>query len=645
MNLQSLLEDNRLIWQKRTQEEILNSLLQKSHQYKLLGQRDEKLVMVFGKSHAGKTTLILSLMGIKEYLLKEILLILRAGVPEGNSSTSTAIIYQESDDDMFGVIEKTLSEVSNDVYKCDKNEFIAYLKKVRECVEQEKRSSEKVLYIYIPKYYFEENRNEGAMINILDVPGYETTNEKEKAHTNAVLSRFMTVSSLNIVVRSIYDINDLRYFVAPNRDDVHKLATSKYLIITTRSYSQENIFKYFLQPKSQRCIPFDEMIQNECQTQFKRICGESIPKVYPVDLGESFDELINTKIKDTEDRSYLLSYRNKVFSDILSVIKLRQNNSLKSWVDELLEDEEFYSNKELVSLIEEKTTIEKNRDEKEKALTERKGYLDQIEQNLDELETTAHNYRINLETIPFPHIEEITNGCVEEIKKTYFNENYGWKVDMLSNNVADLFENAFHVEVENYLLDLRNHDGEIYKELIRTNTYLSREELEIYFRTELDSKMNPQKGFLKVLNPSNKKKIENIGRRELYNSLKEYLSKLKEEYAYFFQKRSERFGEQLKSHIILKKVEEDTISGLENEIDSLGKTLDKIQMQIDGLKDRVEKDKETIKEYIDTAKKNYYIEKERIIKEMNNENSSVIKLEYVILLGLMQKDYEKLVMG
>ena len=85
MSLQNLLMDNRTIWQKNTQHVILNSMLCKSHRYKLLGQNDERLVMVFGKSHAGKTTMILTLMGVKEELLREVSMILRAGIPEGKS--------------------------------------------------------------------------------------------------------------------------------------------------------------------------------------------------------------------------------------------------------------------------------------------------------------------------------------------------------------------------------------------------------------------------------------------------------------------------------------------------------------------------------------------------------------------------------
>ena len=108
MSLQNLLEDNRNKWQKDTQEQILNQLLCKSHKYKAMGQQDEKLVMVFGKSHSGKTTLILSLMGVEEDKLSELNYILRAETPKGKSSTSTAIIYQKSDDGFLEFVNMAL---------------------------------------------------------------------------------------------------------------------------------------------------------------------------------------------------------------------------------------------------------------------------------------------------------------------------------------------------------------------------------------------------------------------------------------------------------------------------------------------------------------------------------------------------------
>ena len=312
MILRKLLEDKRYEWQKVTQEEILSNLLCKSHRFKALGNNSDKLIMVFGKSHAGKTTFILSFMGVAEEKLIELNNILRAGVPDGKSSTSTAIIYQKSEDDYFGYCEHALNDVSsNTIIKCSKVDFIKKIKQTRMEVESECRDKEQVLFLYIPKFYFEMAETTRGSISILDVPGYETTNAEERYHSEAILNRYMSISSLNIVVRSINDINDLRYFTAPNRDDYTKLLSGKYIIVTTRAYSQESVFKFFLVPYEKRLCSFEEMLYEECRKQFEEIFDNRIPKFFPIDVGDSFNELVTNKITDLRDREYLIFLRKK----------------------------------------------------------------------------------------------------------------------------------------------------------------------------------------------------------------------------------------------------------------------------------------------------------------------------------------------
>ena len=78
-------------------------------------------------------------MGVSEEKLADVSKVLRAGTPKGDSSTSTAIIYQRSDDDMFGISarrENNNSEVPT-IEKCDRDEFIDKLKQIRKKVEEQ----------------------------------------------------------------------------------------------------------------------------------------------------------------------------------------------------------------------------------------------------------------------------------------------------------------------------------------------------------------------------------------------------------------------------------------------------------------------------------------------------------------------------
>ena len=86
---------NKVDWQRKTFEMIKKDLIsaRDNHFVKYDCAEENHLVMIYGKSQVGKTTLILNMIGIKTECFFEVYETLRAGVPRGNSSTSTAIIY------------------------------------------------------------------------------------------------------------------------------------------------------------------------------------------------------------------------------------------------------------------------------------------------------------------------------------------------------------------------------------------------------------------------------------------------------------------------------------------------------------------------------------------------------------------------
>lgn len=631
------------MWQENTKKQILDQLLCKTHKYKELGSRDEKLVTVFGKSHAGKTTLILTLMGILEDKLKEVNSILRAGIPEGCSSTSTAMIYQISDDDMFGISESEINALSDDaIVKCNKEMFVSNLARIRQMVEQGERKTNKVLYIYIPKCYFELDNNDKTIISILDVPGFETNNFKEKQHTNALLRKYMTISSLNIVVRSIYDINDLRYFKAPNGDDFSKLLSDRYIVVITRSYSPENIFRFFTVEKKQRNTTFAEMLDEECKEQFGRIFGNDIPKYFPVDIGDSFNELVNIKISDEEDRKYVVEYRKRIFGQILECIKSKQSRTLKSWVNEIREDENFYINRKRKEMLIQVDEVEAKICSLKKEIENIEDEKCNIENILKSSETILNELKMNKKSIDVPKPQKIADEKTQKLVKDNFNEKYKWINNNNTKNVADLFAKAFRDAVDSFVSELESKDTDMFSELIKTKVLLDIDSYETDLHTELDNEMNAHK-ILKILNPNNKDKID-IGRKKLEEAIETCILKI---YCQSMQIYDERIRVQQsacnKVKMLIKDVD---IRSKEsrNKLYGLLKEKEEIENQIQIVNDRIIKDQDILEGYRTIATENYIREKKRIVKLMNEEGSKEKKCEYAILLALIQKDYKKIMM-
>lgn len=142
MTLEKYLDD-RETWQNNTIEEIKKKVIYKPKSLKN-SRVGEKLVAIYGPPQIGKTTLILCLIGIAPEFQKKVYNDIRAGVPRGNSSTSTAIIYHQIDADLYGVkygesriVEKEQTKVIdliNKIAKDSKSEeylraIVEYLKK------------------------------------------------------------------------------------------------------------------------------------------------------------------------------------------------------------------------------------------------------------------------------------------------------------------------------------------------------------------------------------------------------------------------------------------------------------------------------------------------------------------------------------
>ena len=153
MTLEKYLDD-RETWQNNTIEEIKKKVIYKPKSLKN-SRVGEKLVAIYGPPQIGKTTLILCLIGIAPEFQKKVYNDIRAGVPRGNSSTSTAIIYHESD----GCIEL-----------CTDTELQEKIREVRMKVEVDSASKD-ILHIYIPQKYFSKKVINEAGLNIVDLPG------------------------------------------------------------------------------------------------------------------------------------------------------------------------------------------------------------------------------------------------------------------------------------------------------------------------------------------------------------------------------------------------------------------------------------------------------------------------------------------
>lgn len=392
MTLERYLRD-REKWQDSTIERIRKRILFKSANV-LKTHDSEKLVAIYGAPQIGKTTLILFLLGIDSKYQKEVYNTLRAGVPRGNSSTSTAIIYQQIDADKYGV---KYGEGLSDIEFCTEQHLKQRIQEIRKKVENEEASKD-ILHIYIPKKFFNDRIADSSGINIVDLPGDGSRNIKEKAHVEAMINKYMTLATVNIIACKANEINSLSELELPINVDWRNIP-HKYLVVITNAYGQGTIKKYFAKVKNDRGQNFYEYMMQEYSKNMSVILGSlSQVEYFPIDIGDSLNRLINDSGLSQDDQKEVTETTNKVAAEIRKSIQKRHGNSLKSTMLDFKAYSSEYAEHHCSDLLRKISDVENIIADLEDDTREKENIVKKVEQKIEELQLEYESY-IQLEKV------------------------------------------------------------------------------------------------------------------------------------------------------------------------------------------------------------------------------------------------------
>ena len=263
-------------------------------------------VVVYGPSQVGKTTLILHLLGVVYDPKLENLL--RGGRPAGNSSTATAILYTQSEDDHFRMApnpEKPKDDKSFCIFsKDDESGIKQFLAKWRENIEsgKEDKFPSNYLYIAIPKCYFsQEELNKDTIFNLIDIPGVNSSETKEYNYVDKLCKNFVPTAAGIICVSKADALGSL----CPSARSPLKnwfLEIEKYHFVTTYSYSPESLIDFFkntnaykdLQKRIYReVLSFKDDKNGWGKNRIEE--NDFADYFFPLDLGQSFANLMNNQ--------------------------------------------------------------------------------------------------------------------------------------------------------------------------------------------------------------------------------------------------------------------------------------------------------------------------------------------------------------
>jgi GTPase SAR1 family protein len=264
---------------RQVSQRFVEGLEIKAHRDLFQETKDDRvMVAVAGPAQCGKTTLILRTMNVKPESFNQLYTVLRAKRKYGESSTSTAIVYEINANDSYAIDNK----------ECDEQELISKLQNVRSRMERgglERGSSAiEPIRIKLPKSAF--NESERIKVTVIDTPGYGTSADEK--HLNRIYTDFLPLCQIIVLVvpaNKIDQLNSLNQYRVLN---LWKEQPRKYRLVLTRFISMTSV------DKELNGLPMDQITPDRFLKVIDReMYGTDRPDMantcYPFEFGESWE--------------------------------------------------------------------------------------------------------------------------------------------------------------------------------------------------------------------------------------------------------------------------------------------------------------------------------------------------------------------
>jgi hypothetical protein len=396
----------RFEWANKAKKEFINRFVRLDVNMEGSNFTKELTISVYGPTQVGKTTVILSLLGLKQNMIGQLSKWLRGKRRLGESSTVTVMRYEKSEDDFFhirmpnGIVKSKLSG----------EQLEAALQTIRYKVETNNFYSVEPVIVEIPLNYFEE-RN--VNINIVDLPGVESAELKEVNHVKQCIKHWLPLSEVCLLVD---DSTQLTSFTQYQLKEIKNWYENleNFRIIPTRALSLENIRKNI----GKNIISTAEDLVSDYAKVLNRVLKMDLDlnhTIYPIDVGNSWKVII-----EKEPQLY------EKMKDIMDEILQKLQNNLESLdvnqlsfsrLTKLYKEAEVASNLELeenVKIIQKKEKLIQN----QRLLIKNENEEIKLEYNrlVKEIELYEKYLRELLRTLKKLDMEEIkdfVNGIIE----------------------------------------------------------------------------------------------------------------------------------------------------------------------------------------------------------------------------------------
>ena len=640
-------------WQRKTFEMIKSDLLSaKDNRFVRYDNTEENhLVMIYGKSQVGKTTLILNMIGLKSDCFSEVYETLRAGVPRGNSSTSTAIIYAKSVNEQYGCALSSINALSSkDTQYYDKKGMISHLEKIRQQVESNRVPPNSILFIYIPKDYFIQDSTANS-ISIMDMPGIDSRNHKEDIHVQNLMTKYIPISSVCIIACRSNEIQSLETLVLPNHLEWKRME-HRFILVITHAYNDGTTKQYFRTTPSKRTSNFYDYVVDAYTQEIRKILGtKNQTEVYPVDVGDTLTRLCNEEIKRDNDRKEIIETKDRVLANLRKSIIGHKGERLKSALMDLDVIIKHYGEDDiqrideeisvLSSKIDNKKNLIKRTDHDIKNLSGEDSEQDELLFEIKELEKVSGQFNFLL----YSCISDLSSQTKQYILESSLFKSKG-NDDYLKDKeqqVLGFMRTIVSASVEQYIQSINRLIRQADIDII-INSAQMQTEADSFILEEQNSIYPPKKGLFSKREKVLLESIEAIC-VSIQGSINKHLNSYVNNCISEIEKHISDKRHQINRISSSIKQEEGKKKKYLSEIKSLEKQIEELKSSKKDIEQKKTQDQKTLATYLKYAEQAYIEQRNNVIQQINKSKSADDKLLLILFLGVLDKDYQKVTGG
>ena len=266
-------------------------------------------VVLYGPAQVGKTSLILTLLGIRDDCFNELNTLLRGEEKLGNASTARTYRYRMAKDNFW-----YFSNRDHGRERLQDYEAKAFFAELREEVEQGMRNLESV-DVFLPRRFFDPEVHNSTQLLIRDLPGTHAANANEQYYVNLLANRYLASADVVLLTGKADALTFLRpeELDNPLLNDWH-WQRHRYKIVLTRAYSDATLKARIVQQNDDKAT-LQAFLLAQVNTLDLGLPDDMSELIYPVECGHTW---LAITARDDEYARRCRKLRREVLQDLLT---------------------------------------------------------------------------------------------------------------------------------------------------------------------------------------------------------------------------------------------------------------------------------------------------------------------------------------